>query len=106
MTGLGVTGVAKSGLGLGFPPPLGFGFEFPFGLGFVQIGFSVGGGDDIIICSNVPSDGCGVPTIAGIEVTGSGSDEKGAIDGGGVEEGGGEGPCLGQSLDQIASLLQ
>lgn len=92
--GLGVTGI-----GLGFPPPLGFGFVFP--LGFSQTGFSVVGGGDIV-CSTVPSVGGSVTKTAGtteVEVIGE-------FVGSGAGEGGGEGFISGQSLVQIASLLQ
>lgn len=86
---------------MGFPPPVGFGFGFPLGLGFNQIGFWVEGGADI--CSKVPTDGGSVTTIAGRKVTGK---SDGAFVGGGAEERGGEGSGSGQSLVQIASLLQ
>ena len=92
-------GFVKLG-GLGFPPPLGFGFVFPLGFGFNQIGFSDGAAE---IC--LATDGGSVTTIAGRKVTGE-TDGNGAFDGGGGEVGGGDGSGLGQSLVQIASLLQ
>lgn len=93
-------GFVKLG-GLGFPPPLGLGFTFPLGLGFNQIGFSVVGTAEICLAT----DGGSVTTIAGSKVNGE-TDGNGTLGGGGGEEGGGDGSGLGQSLVQIASLLQ